>query len=137
MASIADASEATLEDLVFAVADGDRAGCVRWTRRCYEEGVAPVALLRAASNHFQRLLFVAALVRQGQPVDAALGKLRPPVFWKVKGRFGKQVSAWRRNRLAAALSDLIEAETACKSTGAPAEAIAARALLSLAARARA
>lgn len=137
MASIADASEATLEDLVFAVADGDRAGCVRWTRRCYEEGVAPVALLRAASNHFQRLLFVAALARQGQPLDAALGKLRPPVFWKVKGRFGKQVSAWRRNRLAAALSDLIEAETACKSTGAPAEAIAARALLSLAARARA
>ena len=137
MASIADASEATLEDLVFAVADGDRAGCVRWTKRCYEEGVAPVALLRAASNHFQRLLFVAALARQGQPVEAALGKLRPPVFWKVKGRFGKQASAWRRTCLAAALSDLLEAETACKSTGAPAEAIAARALLSLAARARA
>lgn len=133
MASIADASEATLEDLVFAVADGDRAGCVRWTRRCYEEGVAPVALLRAASNHFQRLLFVAALARQGQPLDAALGKLRPPVFWKVKGRFGRQVSAWRRTCLATALSDLLEAETACKSTGAPAEAIAARALLSLAA----
>ena len=137
MASIADASEATLEDLVFAVADGDRAGCVRWTRRCYEEGVAPVALLRAASNHFQRLLFVAALARQGQPLDAALGKLRPPVFWKVKGRFGRQVSAWRQICLATALSDLLEAETACKSTGAPAEAIAARALLSLAARARA
>ena len=135
LASVADASEATLEDLVYAVADGDRTGCVRWTRRSYEEGVAPITLLRATANHLQRLLLVSALQRRGDDLDGALRRLRPPVFWKVKGRFTKQVSAWRQEQLTAALSDLIQAETACKSTGAPAEAIAARALLSLSAKA--
>lgn len=136
LASVADASEATLEDLVYAVADGDTTGCVRWTKRSYEEGVAPITLLRATANHMQRLLIVAAAQRRGDDLDSALRRLRPPVFWKVKGRFTKQVSAWRQEKLTAALSDLIDAETACKSTGAPAESIAARALLSLSARAR-
>ena len=61
--------------------------------------------------------------------------LLPPVFWKIVERFTAQCGAWSSASLARALERLLRAETACKETAAPAEALAARALLEIAANA--
>jgi DNA polymerase-3 subunit delta len=67
-------------------------------------------------------------------------KLRPPVFWKLTKRFKRQVGRWTgtpqaKRRLAEALSRLLEADMACRQTGAPSETLASRAVMEVAARA--
>ena len=75
-----------------------------------------------------------AHIAAGLAEQAALAKLRPPVFWKQRGAFSAQARAWRPAALKSALARLVAAEADCKSTGLPAETMAARALLGLAAR---
>jgi DNA polymerase-3 subunit delta len=62
--------------------------------------------------------------------------LKPPVFYKLVGRFNDQLDRWTEPALAQALNRLTEAERACKRTGAPAEALAHRALMQVAQQAR-
>ena len=59
-------------------------------------------------------------------------RLRPPVFWKEEAAFRSQLKRWPMPRLGAALTQLLDAELRCKSSGQPAELIAARCLLHLA-----
>jgi DNA polymerase-3 subunit delta len=62
-------------------------------------------------------------------------RLRPPVFWKNEAAFKAQAEAWRPASLARAMDRLMEVEAACKRSGAPAELLASRALLEIAANA--
>lgn len=130
-ACIGDSAALTASDLAFAVADGDLRQVERTLARCLQEGANPVGILRSVANHFQRLHLVAT---SGNP-EQAIKALRPPVFWKVAERFKAQARSWSRPALAEALSVLLEAEAACKRTGAPAATLCDRALLRIAARA--
>ncbi len=134
-ACVGDTAALSLDDLAYAVAGGDRAGLERALQRSFEEGSNPVAALRAVARHFQRLHFVSGTVAGGASQSDAMKRLRPPVFWKLSDRFKVQSRAWSVPRLAASLERLIEAEAACKTTGAPAEAIAGRTLLQIATQA--
>ncbi len=62
-------------------------------------------------------------------------RLRPPIFWKHKDRFKVQAEAWPGAQLARGLRRLLETEADCKRTGSPAQAVAARVLLEIAANA--
>jgi DNA polymerase-3 subunit delta len=135
LASIGDSAELTLDDVAYAVADGDFAGLDRALQRSFREGSNPVAALRAVARHFLRLHQVARQAVQGTPLEDAVKRLRPPVFWKLSGRFRRQAGAWSARRLAWSLERLIDAEAACKQTGAPGEALASSALLAIARRA--
>ncbi len=135
LALVGDSAALTLDDLAFALADGDLAALERSMRRGLAEGAAPVSLLRAAARHLVRLHVVAGMAAAGSPMDDALRKLRPPVFWKLKSRFLAQAGRWSPERLARALARLVEAESESKRSGAPAEALAARALMEVAANA--
>ena len=135
LACVGDSALLTLEDLALAVAAGDRKGTERGLGRCQEEGQAPVAVIRAVARHFQRLHFAAGLIAQGrQPADA-VKQLRPPVFWKQADQVRRQSQVWRLPQLTLALEKLVEAEAACKATGAPDRLLSARTLLELASNA--
>ena len=69
-------------------------------------------------------------------VDAAMAKLRPPLFFKVKDKFRSQLRIWPPGRASGALGRLMDAERDCKTTGFPAETICHRTLLALAASVR-
>ena len=71
----------------------------------------------------------------GEAGEAAVKRLRPPVFWKVKARFLGQAARWSPELLSRALARLLEAEGDSKRSAAPAEAIVARVLLEIAANA--
>jgi DNA polymerase-3 subunit delta len=130
-ASIGDQADQSMDDLVYACGDGDMATVDRILTKMWGEGTSPVGVLRMAQAHFRRLHLAKALVDRGDTPDGAMQKLKPPVFFKLKPRFGGQLRRWPAERVAEALGRLVQAEADCKRTGLPAETICARTLYQL------
>ncbi len=135
-ACIGDSAALGLDDLCFAVTGGDTAGVERTMARCLMAGDGPIVILRGAQRHLQRLHLAAALCAAGSPPDAAVRRLRPPLHFKREAAFRHHLQTWSPAKLATALDILTEAEIACKSTGAPDEALCRTALLRIAGAAR-
>jgi DNA polymerase-3 subunit delta len=132
LACVGDTAALGLDDVVMAAGDGDLTALDRALGRLPAAGTTPVSVLNAAARHFQRLHLTQGLVRSGMSPDQAMGRLRPPVFWKTKPRFAAQVESWPEPALSNALQRFTAAMMQCMRTGAPAEAIAARALFAAA-----
>lgn len=131
-ACIGDSASLGMDDLSYAVADGDGAATQRMLDRLYREGVNPVQVLRLMQRHFQRLHLAVGAVESGQSPDQAIKGLRPPVFFKVADRFKGQMRRWTVPLIGQALDLLLEAEMDCKTTGLPAHEVCARALMQVA-----
>ncbi len=121
---VGDSAERTLEDLAFAVADGDCGAMERVLSRSVSEGVQAPALMRQVGGHFLRLHACRIQVDDGMTAEAAMARLRPPVFWKVKDRFAGQVRRWDRRALGRILDRLLAVERQTKQSGQPAELLA-------------
>ena len=134
---IGDGAPLALDEVVRAAASGDQAGLDRMLPKCLAAGESPIGILRMTLRHLQRLHLAAALVGRGQPPDQAMKALRPPVFFKQQTAFRAQLRQWTADRLAQGLELVNQAELDCKTTGMPAETICARALMRVAAAARA
>jgi DNA polymerase-3 subunit delta len=124
------------DDASMAAATGDAPGLDRALTLLYDEGTSPIAVLRGAQRVFQRLHVATGKIAEGSDVESALKSLRPPVFFKEMPRWKAAVQAWSPRRISGALDILVRAEADCKTTGLPANAVAARALLQIAAAAR-
>lgn len=131
-ACVGDSALLSLDDVALAAGAGNLPALERALDRSLKEGNAPVSVLRAVARHLQR---VHAVVGSREPVDEAMRRLKPPVFWKSEAAFKAQAEAWRPAALARAMERLLEAEAACKRSGAPAELLASRALLEICANA--
>jgi DNA polymerase-3 subunit delta len=131
-ACVGDSALLSLDDVALATAAGNLPALERALGRSLKEGNAPVTVLRAVARHLQR---IHAVVGAPGPVDEAMRRLRPPVFWKNEAAFKAQAEAWRPASLARAMDRLMEVEAACKRSGAPGELLASRALLEIAANA--
>ncbi|MGE0119332.1 MAG: DNA polymerase III subunit delta [Dongiaceae bacterium] len=130
VACVGDNAALSVDDLVFAVGDGDLAAVDRLTDRVLQEGTAAVAVLRAAARHFLRLHLVSAANGDSERM---IRTLKPPVFYKYQSRMQEQTRRWSPARLHQALSRLTRAEMDCKSTGMPADVLCRRSLLEVAA----
>ena len=131
-AVIGDSAAVDLDDIAFACADGDLAGLEQGLGRRFSAGDDPVPVLRGVARHFQRLHLVSAQRDGGGSVETAIGRLRPPVFFKRRAAFARQLRTWTTVNLATAIDRLLEAEFQCKSTGLPDQTMCRRALLALA-----
>jgi DNA polymerase-3 subunit delta len=127
-ACVGDSSVATIDDLIYAAGDGKLPELDALLDRVLAEGTSAVTLLRAVARHFQRL----QLVVSSGDIEAAIGRLRPPLFFQRVPRFKAQARRWRPPAVAAALGRLVQAELDCKRTGWPAETIARRTVLEIA-----
>jgi len=136
MAAIGDNGALSIDEIIYAVADGNRAALENNLTRAFVEGTSPIAILRAAIRHYQRLHLAAGFMRQGQSSRQAIKSLKPPVIFLFVDRFNRQLDRWSGKKIERALEVLTEAEVNCKSTGLPAEAICGRALMSLSQAAR-
>lgn len=135
-ACVGDSAPVSIDRLIEAAALGDQVGLEQALDRVYHEGASPISVLRAVAGHFRRLHLAVALMGRGQGVEQAMKALRPPVIFTMAAGFRRQLERWSEDRLAMAMDVLIEGEMACKSTGAPADAICARTLMRLASAAR-
>lgn len=131
-AVIGDSSALSLDDVTFALGDGDRPGVDRSYARALQEGNDEIMILRAAARHILRLHQVA-----GAPDPrTAVKTLRPPVFFKLETRFLAQLRLWSTERLGEALDRLNRAELEMKTGAQPKAAVAERALFEVAGMAR-
>jgi len=121
----------SLDQIAFFTADGKTAEADGQYQRALKEGVSEIAILRAMQRHFQRLDWVVSQVSNGANASSTVSGLRPPVFFKYKDRFERQVRRWTPPRVQHALSVLTEAETSCKMTGTPVELVCGRAIMAI------
>ena len=135
-ACVGDSSVLTLDAVVIAAGAGDSAGVDRGLTRAYLEGTSPVAVLRAAVRHLQRLHLAAAARARGQSVADVLRGFRPPLHYKIEKALQSQIDIWPPSRVAGAMSLVLDAERDCKTTGMPAEVVCSRARMRVAQAAR-
>ena len=131
-ASCGAQSGLTLDELCDAAAAGRAEAAIAGLDILADEGVHAVSILRAAQRHFARLQLAAARIEAGASPDAAVKALRPPVFFKRAPAFRDALRLWNAAKAGAALERLVEAEAACKRTGAATDALCAEALLGIA-----
>ena len=130
------ASLLSLDDPAWAAASGDFPTLDRALGRLFAEGMAAVAILRAAQRHFQRLHWAQGEIAAGASPDGAVKALKPPVFFKQQTIFANQLRQWPPAQLRQALERLVDTEAECKRTGMPDETLTARTFFQLAAMAR-
>ncbi|MCA8878589.1 MAG: DNA polymerase III subunit delta [Rhodobacteraceae bacterium] len=123
-------TEAGIDEVLDAVADGRPERLGPTLRRLHDQGVGAVALAIAATRHFRTLHAIAA-----HPGGASqgIGSVRPPLFGPRRDKLLRQAQGWGAARLEEALAILIEADLSLRSGGAtaPQAALIERALFRL------
>lgn len=135
-AAMGDEAEARVEEACDAAGLGDLKKLDLALERLWASDISPVAVVRPAIGHFQKLLGVATDVARGDNIEFAIKKLRPPLHFSRVNAFKVQLQKWNDARLGDALDLLFEAEAMCKTTAVPAEAALGRALFNVAAMAK-
>jgi DNA polymerase-3 subunit delta len=138
MRCVGDLAGLSLEDALFAATAGDVTKADRALELAMAEGAGPVAVIRAAMGHLQRLHRARlAMDERGISASDAAKALRPPIFYQNVNVFNRALTIWSAAVLGHALAALSEAERGCKRTGWPDESLARNAILALARRAAA
>lgn len=127
-AVVGDSAALSLDDLVFALGDGDGAALDRAFGHALAEGNEEIRILLAAGRHLVRLSQVAAAADP----RSAMKSLRPSVFFKLENRFLAQLRRWNAASIAEGLARLQRAELAIKTGAQPKSAVAERALFDVA-----
>jgi DNA polymerase-3 subunit delta len=126
--------EASLSDAAYD-AFGGRAGQANAAlRRARAEGEAGPAAVRALGNHLNRLRRASILTGAGAGAQEAAKACG--VFWKQEREFMRQLKSWRAADLDQLQPEVLDADRACKSQGAPDHLIVERLALTIAMRAR-
>lgn len=131
IACVGGSASLSLDNLVKHIAAGKFAEGDRILGHVMSEGVPAVTILRTLQNHFTRLRLTKARLERGENMEAALAKLRPPLFFKAKSAFEAQVSGWSMAKIEQALTLIMTAEAKCKQTASHPETLCSRAVLSL------
>jgi DNA polymerase-3 subunit delta len=135
-AALADGGDTSMGDAIDATLMGDPAATDRALALAYEEGVAPVGILRVLLTELMRLRVAAAAIAEGASASEAMGAMRPPVFFKRQSLVTRILGIWNEASLTAAIRAALAAETACKQTLTPEHAFCRQTMLALASRAR-
>ncbi len=106
-------TEAALDDIIHAAANGAVAEIGPQLSRLTAQGVNPTTLCISATRHFKQLHQAAA--NPGGP-DAGMAKLRPPVFGPRRDVMMRQVRSWGMHRLEKAMNVLLETDLGLRSS---------------------
>jgi DNA polymerase-3 subunit delta len=128
-----DTIEDAVDDVTAAALDGRYTELSVALKRCASAGAGEITLLRGLQRGMLRINAVQEEISRGASPRDAMKKARPMVFFTEQRAFQQRLQAWSRQKIAAALDLLLEAETAAKTTGVPQRAIAERAAMRLAA----
>ena len=135
-AVMGDEAEVRTEEACDAAGSGDFARLDLALERLWVADMQPVAVVRGAMGHFQRLLQVSESTARGENLETALKRLRPPLHFLRADSFKAQIRRWQQDRIGEALDMLLEAEALSKTTAVPAEAVVGRTLMNIAAMAK-
>lgn len=133
---ISQARQLDLSDPAWAAASGDHSAVVKSLEQLTSAGYASVTILRTAQRHFQRLHIARVQLGANCSPAQAMAKLKPPVFFKQRSLFVRQLQLWGRTALGEVLDRLLRAEILCKQSGYPDQVICGQVLLEVAGWAR-
>jgi DNA polymerase III subunit delta len=136
MAVVADASAVALDNVIDAAFAGKPSEVEVHFARTRGEGTAPGVIVSAALRHLASLHRMRIAVEDGGSVGAAVEGARPPIHFRRKLAIEAALRAWTAPRLADAMTALAEALLQTRLQANLAEAIAQRALMTLATAAR-
>ncbi len=126
--------EASLADAAIDAFGGRLAQAQAGLRRAAQEGEGGPAAVRAMGVHLGRLRRTLTLVKGGAGAQEAAKA--SGVFWKNEKEFLRQARAWSLPQIDEVQAELLAADKACKTSGAPDSLIAERLALTIAGRAR-
>lgn len=135
-ACIGDASALSVDQMIYALAEGRQQELHETLDRLYAEGTAPIALLRAVTGHFKKLHLTVAKIGEGQNIDTAMRAIYPPINFKKADSFKRQTKVWSLPKITRSLALLMDAERECKRRGRPQELICSRVFLQISAQAK-
>ncbi len=127
--------EASLSEAANDAFGGRLAAAQGHLRRARAEGEGGPATVRAAGMHLAKLRKALTLMAGG--TDATAAAKAVGVFWKTEKEFLRQARAWSLAELDKLQPQVLAADRACKTAGAPDDLIAERLVLTIAGRARA
>ena len=98
-------------------------------------GQQPIQVINSLSNFFQRIHNALIAMENGKNLTQAMNELRPPIFFKEKDNFTKQLKLWNINKTERALTLINEGETDLKKSPELAKTISGNIVLRLTAAA--
>jgi DNA polymerase-3 subunit delta len=128
---LAEEADGALDVATLAAASGKGAQAMEALSRM--ENLSGVSALRALSRRMLQVHDARSLMDQGMSASDAVGKLRPPVFWKERDAVAGLARAWTAKKLNAAFDALWHAERRAKNSGMPQDLVAADAFRAVAA----
>ena len=102
------------DDLNYNLCDGNVVKLDKIINQLYLDGINPIALLRSAGKHFQKILFVNQKIDSGMNLNESLSQLKPPIFFLYINKFKNQVKKWRTILCYKAIERIMETEELCK-----------------------
>lgn len=105
---VGDAADLALERIAEAVAEGRTKAAISDFGRALASGESAEAVIAITQRYFLKLHKVRGDVDAGQRLDDALKSLRPPLFFKQRDAFARQVRGWAAPQLNQALKRIAE-----------------------------
>lgn len=128
---VGDAAGLAVERIAEAVADGRTKNAIGDFGRAMASGENAQMIIGVLQRYFLKLHRVRSDVDAGQRLDDALKSLRPPLFFKQKDLFSRQVRSWSRSQLDQALRRIAEAAKTARLSSNLEDVIAERLILAL------
>jgi DNA polymerase-3 subunit delta len=100
-------------------------------QRAVSSGIQPSSILMNVTRHFSRLHFIHSNTRSGQSMSSLVARLRPPLHFKRRDMFIRQLNRWNEPHLRKALKILKDTEHQCRSSHVSVETLVNRALLQI------
>lgn len=115
ISSAPPAAEADFEAGIQAVTQGRVRDLPGLFDRFEAQAASLPGLVRVLTMHMTRLHRAQSLMADGMDAQTAMGKLRPPVFWKTRDSFAAQLRAWPRPAVEDAFAQLAALEGTLRS----------------------
>lgn len=136
MAVVADASATVLDAVTDAALAGKPGEVETQFAKAINEGTSPGAIVSAALRQVIGLHRAALSLAEGAQLESALYQMRPPPHFSRKAAIETALKLWPPERLVALMGQLANAVLETRKQSALAQAIAHRALMSVATAAR-
>ncbi|MBN9291564.1 MAG: DNA polymerase III subunit delta, partial [Hyphomicrobium denitrificans] len=134
---VGDAADLALERIAEAAAEGQTATAMTDFGRALASGESAQAIILMTQRYFLKLHKVRSDVDAGQRLDDALKSMRPPIFFKQREAFARQIRNWPRPQLDQALRRIAETAKSARLSSRYEDLYAERLLLALASMAAA
>jgi DNA polymerase-3 subunit delta len=136
LAVVADASSLALDRVVDAAFAGRHGEVEAEFGKAHTAGTAPGSIVSSAVRQVTQLHKARLAVEGGASLEAAMSEARPPVHFTRKALVEAALKSWSSVRLERAMAQLADAALETRRQPALADAIAQRALMSIAGAAR-